>query len=113
VGNESDVDVFFDDVSVEHRQGLQVQETEYDPAGLELAGLAPASSGIKGLNNHRFNGKEFQADLGLTWNHQDWRFLDPQILRWHVGDPEMGVVKQIGENLRVCDRLAYLLVIKC
>jgi RHS repeat-associated protein len=89
VGNESDVDVFFDDVSVEHRSGLQVQETQYDPAGLELAGLAAPSPGIRGLNNYRFNGKEFQADLGLAWNHQDWRFFDPQLLRWHSGDPEL------------------------
>ena len=89
VGNESDVDVFFDDVIIEHRPGLQVQETHYDPAGLELAGLSPPSPGIRGLNNYRFNGKEFQADLGLAWNHQDWRFFAPQILRWHSVDPEV------------------------
>jgi RHS repeat-associated protein len=89
VGNESAVDVLFDDVQVEYRQGLLVQETHYDPAGLELAGLAPPSPGIRGLNNYRFNGKEFQADLGLSWNHQDWRFFDPQLLRWHTGDPEL------------------------
>ncbi len=86
VGNESDVDVLFDDVQLEHRPGLQVQETQYDPAGLELAGLAAPSPGIRGLNNYRFNGKEFQADLGLAWNHQDWRFFDPQLLRWHSVD---------------------------
>ncbi len=89
VGNESDVGVLFDDVQLEHRPGLQVQETQYDPAGLELAGLAPPSPGIKGLNNYRFNGKEFQPDLGLAWNHQDWRFFDPQLLRWHAGDPKI------------------------
>jgi RHS repeat-associated protein len=89
VGNESDVDVLFDDVEVEHRPGLQVQETQYDPVGLELAGLAAPSPGIRGLNNYRFNGKEFQADLGLNWNHQDWRFLDPTILRWNGVDPEL------------------------
>ena len=59
VGSQSDVDVFFDDVQVEHRPGLQVQETQYDSAGLELAGLAPPSPGIRDLNNYRFNGKEF------------------------------------------------------
>ena len=64
-------------------------KTEYDPAGLELAGLAPPSPGIRCLNQHRFNGKEFQADLGLNWNHQDARFFNPQLLRWHVGDPEV------------------------
>jgi RHS repeat-associated protein len=76
-------------VTVEHRPGLQVQETQYDPVGLELAGLAAPSPGIRGLNNYRFNGKEFQTDLGLNWNHQDWRFLDPTILRWSGVDPEL------------------------
>ena len=89
VGNESPVDVYFDDVQVTLGQGLQEQETEYDPAGLELAGLVAPSPGIQGLNNYRFNGKEFQNDLGLNWNHQDWRFLDPQLLRWHAVDPEL------------------------
>ena len=84
VGNESNADVYFDDVQVTLGQGLQVQETEYDPAGL----VAP-SPGIRGLNQYKFNGKEFQADLGLDWNHQDWRFLNPQLLRWHAVDPEV------------------------
>jgi RHS repeat-associated protein len=89
VGNESAADIYFDELRIEHRQGLQVQETQYDPVGLELAGLALPSPGIRGLNNYRFNGKEFQMDLGLSWNHQDWRFFDPQLLRWHAGDPEL------------------------
>ena len=89
VGNESNADVYFDDVSVPLGQGLQVQETEYDPVGLELAGLVAPAPGIQGLNNYRFNGKEFQADLGLNWNHQDWRFFNPQIFTWSVVDPEV------------------------
>ena len=48
-----------------------------------------SSPGIQGLNNYRFNGKEFQADLGLNWNHQDWRFFNPQIFTWSVVDPEV------------------------
>ncbi|MBD2768833.1 hypothetical protein IC235_13135 [Hymenobacter sp. BT664] len=90
VGNESNVDVFFDDVTVEHRQGLQVQETQYDPTGLELAGLTRETPGLKPLNQYKFNGKEFQADLGLNWNHQDWRFID--LARgpvWLSVDPEV------------------------
>jgi RHS repeat-associated protein len=89
VGNESDVDVFFDDVTVELRQGLQVQETQYDPTGLELAGLTGTTPGLKALSQYKFNGKEFQTDLGLNWNHQDWRFFDTQLGRWHVVDPEI------------------------
>jgi len=89
VGNESDADVYFDDVTVELRQGLQVQETQYDPTGLELAGLSGTTPGLKSLSQYKFNGKEFQADLGLNWNHQDWRFFDTQLGRWHVTDPEI------------------------
>jgi hypothetical protein len=88
VGNESEVDVYFDDVTVEHRQGLQVQETAYDPTGLELAGVTGSSPGLKRLNQYKFNGKEFQPDLGLNWNHQDWRFIDyARGPVWHGVDP--------------------------
>ena len=89
VGSQSDVDVFFDDVSLEHRAGLQVQENQYDPWGLSLAGLDYSAPGIRGLNNYRFNGKENQLDLGLNWNHHDWRFFDYQLGRWHVVDPKV------------------------
>ncbi|MBD2769588.1 hypothetical protein IC235_16995 [Hymenobacter sp. BT664] len=89
VGNESNVDVFFDDVTVEHRQGLQVQETQYDPTGLELAGLTRETPGLKPLNQYRWNGKEFQADLGLNWTQLDWRMFDAQIDRLPGVDPEV------------------------
>jgi len=89
VGNESNADVYFDDVTVTHGQGLQVQETQYDPTGLELAGLTRDTPGLKPLNQYKFNGKEFQPDLGLNWNHQDWRFFDAQLGRWHAVDPEI------------------------
>ena len=88
VGNESDADVFFDDVTVEHRPGLQVQETQYDPTGLELAGLQGTTPGLKPLNQCKFNGKEFQADPGLHWNDHGWRFFDAQLGRWHSVDPD-------------------------
>jgi RHS repeat-associated protein len=89
VGNESAADVYFDDVTIEHRQGLQVQENQYDPFGLDLAGVSGAAPGLRLKNFYQFNGKENQLDLGLNWNHQDWRFLDYQIGRWHVVDPEI------------------------
>jgi hypothetical protein len=89
VGNESEVDVYFDDVTVEHRQGLQVQETQYDPMGLELAGLTRDTPGIKPLNQYKFNGKEFQADLGLNWTQLDWRMVDNQLDILGGVDPEI------------------------
>jgi len=87
VGNESPVDVYFDDVTIQHRQGLQVQENQYDPYGLDLAGISGAAPGLRLKNFYQFNGKENQLDLGLNWNHHDWRFLDYQLGRWHAVDP--------------------------
>ena len=66
VGNESNADVYFDDVTIEHRQGLRVQENHYDPWGLNLAGLNYSSPGLKPLNRYQFNGVEGQSELGLN-----------------------------------------------
>ncbi|MBD2770373.1 hypothetical protein IC235_21000 [Hymenobacter sp. BT664] len=87
VGNESNVDVFFDDVTVEHRQGLQVQENHYDPYGLDLAGVSRATPGLKPLNQYQFNGKEKQADLGVGWSDYGARFYDNQAPHWTSIDP--------------------------
>ena len=87
VGNESATDVYFDDVTIEHRQGLQIQENHYDPFGLDLAGVNNASLGIKPLNQRKFNGKEFQPDLGLNWSDYGARMYDAQLALWHSVDP--------------------------
>ncbi|WP_198173017.1 DUF6443 domain-containing protein [Hymenobacter ginkgonis] len=89
VGNESPVDVYFDELRIVHRQGLQVQENQYDPYGLELAGISGAAPGLRLKNFYQFNGKENQLDLGLNWNHHDWRFFDYQLGRWHAVDPKV------------------------
>ena len=87
VANESNADVFFDDVQVEHGQGLQVQENQYDSWGVSLAGLDYSSPGIKPLNQYQFNGKERQNDLGLAWSDYGARLYDGQLGRWHGVDP--------------------------
>jgi hypothetical protein len=43
---ESAADVFFDDITVEHRQGLLVQEKHQDPCELTLAGFSHSSPGL-------------------------------------------------------------------
>jgi len=89
VGNESNVDVLFDDVTFSYEPALLVQENHYDPYGLELAGL-------KGLNQYTWNGKEQQAEFGLHWHDHGWRFYDPQLGRWHVVDPDAEEADQEG-----------------
>ncbi|MBB4603685.1 RHS repeat-associated protein [Hymenobacter luteus] len=84
VANESDTDVFFDDITVEHRQGLQVQENQYDPYGLDLAGLSKTATP---QNQYSWNGKEKQTEFSLNWHDHGWRFYDPTLGRWVVSDP--------------------------
>ena len=57
---------------------------------MELAGLTRDTPGLKPLNQYRWNGKEFQPDLGLNWTSLDWRMVDPQLGGgFHVVDPEV------------------------
>lgn len=85
VANESDTDVFFDNVTVEHRQSLQVQENHYDPFGLDLVGL---SREVKTANQFTFNGKERQTEFGLNWQNYGARMYDAAIARFHSVDPK-------------------------
>ncbi|WBO84486.1 DUF6443 domain-containing protein [Hymenobacter yonginensis] len=84
VGNESDVDVFFDEVQLDYGPALLVQENQYDPFGLNLAGIEK-----QGQPNHQFqyNGKEKQEELGLNWTDYGARMYDAQLGRWHAVDP--------------------------
>ncbi|TGE23527.1 DUF6443 domain-containing protein [Hymenobacter metallicola] len=85
VANESDTEVFFDDITVEHWQGLQVQENHYDPFGLNLVGLSKSAT-LE--NKFTWNGKEKQTEFGLNWHDHGWRFYDPTLGRWVVSDPD-------------------------
>ena len=87
VGNESDSDVLFDDVEVLAMPGPQIQENQYDPWGMSLAGLDYNTPGVKALNQYQFNGKEKQPDLGLGWSDYGARMYDAQLGRWHSADP--------------------------
>ncbi|MGI4733612.1 MAG: leucine-rich repeat domain-containing protein [Janthinobacterium lividum] len=82
VGNESPVDVFFDDVQVTHQQGLLVQENQYEPWGLGLAGLDYTTPELRQSNQYQFNGKEQERELGLNWHDFNWRHYDPATARF-------------------------------
>lgn len=82
VGNESDVDVYFDDISIEYQPTLLVQENQYDPFGLDLVGLSKNTS-----NRFLYNSTEFQNEFGLSWNHYGARMYDAQIGKWATTDP--------------------------
>ena len=95
VASESERAVDVDDVTVRYQPGLRVQEQHDDPFGLELVGLS--RNGLVPTNRYLFNGKEAQAELGLTaWTDHGWRQYDAALGRWHVVDPAFDAAGQIS-----------------
>ncbi len=86
VVNETGDDVWFDNMMVMSISSAIVQETHYDPWGLELTGLGFQYGGIK-ANKYLYNGKELIEDNGLQYYDYGARMYDPAIGRWGVVDP--------------------------
>jgi RHS repeat-associated protein len=63
-----------------------VQETDYDPWGLELFGTKYQAAGAK-VNKYLYNGKELIEDNGLKYYDYGARMYDAAIGRWSVVDP--------------------------
>jgi RHS repeat-associated protein len=63
-----------------------VQETHYDPWGLELAGIGYVADPTK-EHKWTYNGKEKQDQFGLGWLDYGARHYQPDIARWGGVDP--------------------------
>lgn len=84
VANESNADVWFDELSITQTEALVVQENHYDPWGLNLAGIEQQGQPD---DKFQYNGIEKEDALGLNWNMADFRSQDPQLGRlWQI-DP--------------------------
>jgi RHS repeat-associated protein len=85
--NESNVDVnvFFDDLAVNHIKNPVIQSDDYYPFGLTMAGLAYKRLGSQ-KNKFKYNGKELQDDLDLNWYDYGARMYDASVGRWWVVD---------------------------
>lgn len=86
VSNESNFNVFFDNLQVVHKPGPLVEETHYYPFGLMMAGISSkAANGL--VNRQKFNdGTELNSDFDINLYETPFRGYDPQIGRFHQID---------------------------
>lgn len=86
VVNETNDDVWFDNMMVMSVSSPIIQEIHYDPWGLELTGIGETYGGAKN-NPFLFNGKEYVEDLNYMQYDFGARMYDPAIGRWSGPDP--------------------------
>ena len=89
--NESNQDVFFDNLQVIHTRGPLLEETHYYPFGLTMSGISSKAAG-KLENKIKFQKQEFQHNefsdgSGLDMYEFKYRFDDPQTGRFWSIDP--------------------------
>jgi RHS repeat-associated protein len=86
-------DVFFDNFSVQYKQGPVLEENHYYPFGLFMSGISDKALKLNyAENRYRFGGKELQHQefsdgSGLEQYDFGKRFQDPQLGTWHGIDP--------------------------
>jgi RHS repeat-associated protein len=84
--NESNTDVYFDNLQIIHNKGPLVEETHYYPFGLTMAGISSKAANTT-ENKKKYNGIELENDLEIQTYDAFFRELDPQTARWWQIDP--------------------------
>ena len=91
ISNQSNVDVFFDNLKVQVVTGNIIEENHYYSYGLKIAAISSKKlpDTYEGVikNNYLYNDKELFDDGDLNWYDYGFRNYDPQIGRFVQIDP--------------------------
>jgi len=85
--NESQYNVFFDNLQLIHTRSGILEETHYYPFGLTMAGISSKAAGDMKNKENTFQNQRFDKDFDLNWVQFKWRNHDPQIGRFIEIDP--------------------------
>ncbi|TAN19017.1 MAG: RHS repeat-associated core domain-containing protein [Chitinophagaceae bacterium] len=91
VSNESAQKVFFDNLVIHHNKGHLLEEDQYYPFGLRMAGISDEAL-PEVPNNYLYNGKELQQNelsdgSSVGWYDYGFRNYDPQLGKFIEQDP--------------------------
>lgn len=91
VSNQSDQDVYFDNLKVGITRGNIIEENHYYAFGLRIAAISSRKPGHinEGMlkNNRQYQGAFSEMDDDIGWNDFEYRSFDAQIGRWLQIDP--------------------------
>jgi RHS repeat-associated protein len=86
LSNESNENVYFDNLAVNQEHSRIAEESHYYPFGLKIAGISSKAFN-KLQNKHGYQGDFSEEETETGWDEFDLRMYDPQIGRWNGVDP--------------------------